>query len=142
MCIPVHILPPQITIHRPKPAAGKDGVSHRGGEPGVLDDGMEGPAGEVFLRPRREVFIRSFQDFTAFQAHGIVCGGAAGNKFLFSNENKLVTLWMPDNMHKVFPSSFHHTTCNGEPANKVRKLLPQFLKPEALRRYVDYDLFW
>ncbi|MED6180818.1 hypothetical protein PIB30_013901 [Stylosanthes scabra] len=66
----------------------------------------------------------------------VVLGGAAGNKFLFSNEYKLVTLWMPDNMHKVFPSSFHHTSCNGEAAKKVRMLLPQFLKPEALRRYV------
>ena len=62
-----------------------------------------------------------------------VFAGAAGNKFLFSNENKLVHAWWPSSVDKVFPSSTQ--TSSKEEAKKMRKLLPQFLKPEALQRY-------
>lgn len=60
--------------------------------------------------------------------------GAACNKFLFSNENKLVTAWWPDSVYKIFPSSLQ--TNSKEEAKKMRKLLPQFLKPEAIQRYI------
>lgn len=63
-----------------------------------------------------------------------VFAGAAGNKFLFSNENKLVQVWWPSSFDKVFPSS--NQTSSKEEAKKMRKLLPQFLKPEALQRYI------
>lgn len=61
----------------------------------------------------------------------IFCGPAC-NKFLFSNENKLVTGWWPDSVNKIFPT----TSNSKEESKKMRKLLPQFLKPEALQRYV------
>nr|AZS32333.1 CYP716 family cytochrome P450 monooxygenase [Lagerstroemia speciosa] len=60
--------------------------------------------------------------------------GSAGNKFLFSNENKLVQAWWPNSVNKVFPSSLQ--TSSKEEAKKMRKMLPQFLKPEALQRYI------
>lgn len=60
--------------------------------------------------------------------------GAASNKFLFSNENKLVQAWWPDSVNKVFPSSTQ--TSSKEEAIKMRKMLPNFLKPEALQRYI------
>jgi len=60
--------------------------------------------------------------------------GAAGNKFLFSNENKLVQAWWPSSVDKVFPSS--NQTSSKEEAIKMRKMLPNFFKPEALQRYV------
>ncbi|KAK9269044.1 hypothetical protein L1049_000812 [Liquidambar formosana] len=63
----------------------------------------------------------------------VVCG-VAGNKFLFSNENKLVVAWWPSSVDKIFPSSLQ--TSSKEEAKKMRKLLPQFLKPEALRSYI------
>ncbi|KAK8506339.1 hypothetical protein V6N13_016442 [Hibiscus sabdariffa] len=63
----------------------------------------------------------------------VLCG-AAGNKFLFSNENKLVTAWWPSSVDKIFPSSLQ--TSSKEESKKMRKLLPQFLKPEALQRYI------
>ncbi|CBI24045.3 unnamed protein product, partial [Vitis vinifera] len=63
-----------------------------------------------------------------------VFAGAAGNKFLFSNENKLVHAWWPSSVDKVFPSSTQ--TSSKEEAKKMRKLLPQFFKPEALQRYI------
>ncbi|KAL2553858.1 Cytochrome [Forsythia ovata] len=63
----------------------------------------------------------------------VLCG-AAGNKFLFSNENKLVQAWWPASFDKVFPSS--NQTSSKEEAIKMRKMLPNFLKPEALQRYI------
>ncbi|XP_021744379.1 beta-amyrin 28-oxidase-like [Chenopodium quinoa] len=60
--------------------------------------------------------------------------GPTGNKFLFSNENKLVTTWWPEAVNKVFPSSLQ--TNSKEESIKMRKLLPQFLKAEALQRYI------
>ncbi|KAL5813750.1 hypothetical protein ACOSQ4_024391 [Xanthoceras sorbifolium] len=63
----------------------------------------------------------------------VVCGATA-NKFLFSNENKLVQAWWPDSVNKIFPSSTQ--TSSKEESKKMRKMLPQFLKPEALMRYI------
>ncbi|KAJ0029922.1 hypothetical protein Pint_13923 [Pistacia integerrima] len=62
--------------------------------------------------------------------------GAASHKFLFSNENKNVISWWPDSVYKIFPSSFQ--TSSKDEAKKMRfKILPQFLKPEALQRYIS-----
>lgn len=58
--------------------------------------------------------------------------GPAGNKFLFSNEYKLVRMWVPDYVNKLFPSKSSAT----DEAMKMRKAFPLFLKPEALTRYV------
>ncbi|XP_058188421.1 beta-amyrin 28-monooxygenase-like [Rhododendron vialii] len=60
----------------------------------------------------------------------VVFCGAAGNKFLFSNENKLVRAWWPSSVNKIFPTS------SKEEAIRLRKMLPNFLKAEALQRYV------
>lgn len=68
------------------------------------------------------------------QPVAILCS-PAGNKFLFSNENKLVVSWWPDAVNKLFPSSLQ--TNSKEEAKKMRKLLPQFLKVEALQRYIS-----
>ncbi|KAF5445643.1 hypothetical protein F2P56_034682, partial [Juglans regia] len=46
----------------------------------------------------------------------------------------LVISWWPDSVNKVFPSSTQ--TSSKEEAKKMRKLLPGFLKPEALQRYI------
>lgn len=63
-----------------------------------------------------------------------VFAGAACNKILFSNENKLVVAWWPDSVNKIFPSSTQ--TSSQEEAKKMRKMIPQFLKPEALQKYI------
>ncbi|KAL7136991.1 hypothetical protein ABFS83_10G065400 [Erythranthe nasuta] len=60
--------------------------------------------------------------------------GPSGNKFLFSNENKLVHSWWPRNVERVFPSSL--LTSAKEESIKMRKLLPGFIKPDSLRNYV------
>ncbi|GAB2230309.1 hypothetical protein Drorol1_Dr00014570 [Drosera rotundifolia] len=58
--------------------------------------------------------------------------GPAGNKFLFSNEDKLVKAWWPDATKKVFTSTVDQVT----EAKRMRKLVPRFLKTEALVNYV------
>ncbi|KAG6403872.1 hypothetical protein SASPL_136106 [Salvia splendens] len=60
--------------------------------------------------------------------------GATGNKFLFSNENKLVQSWWPFSVDKIFSSSIR--TSYKEESIKMRKMLPNFLQPEALHRYI------
>ncbi|XP_058180028.1 beta-amyrin 28-monooxygenase-like [Rhododendron vialii] len=63
----------------------------------------------------------------------ILCG-AEGNEFLFSNEGKVVQVWFPSAISKVFPKpkdeSMH------ESAIKVRKILVPFLKADALHKYI------
>ncbi|KAK6147490.1 hypothetical protein DH2020_018402 [Rehmannia glutinosa] len=90
--------------------------------------------------PEKFIFDRMTKySSTVFRTHllgekaAVFCG-AAGNKFLFSNENKLVQAWWPSSVDKIFPSSTQ--TSSKEEAIKMRKMLPSFLKPEALHRYV------
>ncbi|KAM7477441.1 hypothetical protein LguiA_025654 [Lonicera macranthoides] len=66
----------------------------------------------------------------------LVFCGAAGNKFLFSNENKLVQAWWPSSVDKIFPSSNQNQSSSKEEAIKMRRMLPNFFKPEALRGYI------
>ncbi|KAL8040707.1 hypothetical protein ABFX02_10G115500 [Erythranthe guttata] len=63
-----------------------------------------------------------------------VFGGASGNKFLFSNENKLVRVWFPSGIDRIFPSSTRSSS--EEEGIKLRRMLHNFLKTEALRRYI------
>ncbi|EOY17368.1 hypothetical protein QUC31_001434 [Theobroma cacao] len=62
--------------------------------------------------------------------------GAAGNKFLFSGQNKYVTSWWPRPMKKAFldPSSVDNSSA--EESTKLRAYLPSLLKPESLQHYV------
>ncbi|GLT38201.1 hypothetical protein SLA2020_124650 [Shorea laevis] len=71
-----------------------------------------------------------FKTSILFEPMAVLCW-AAGNKFLFSNENKLVTSWWPDTVNKIFPSSTQ--TSSKEESKMLRQMLPTFLKPEALQ---------
>ncbi|KAK6263849.1 hypothetical protein QUC31_011977 [Theobroma cacao] len=89
---------------------------------------------EKFLNDRMAKYSSQvFKTSILGESMAVVCG-AAGNKFLFSNENKLVTAWWPDSVNKIFPSSTQ--TSSKEESKKMRKMLPNFLKPEALQRYI------
>ncbi|CAN4110042.1 unnamed protein product [Withania somnifera] len=92
-----------------------------------------------------------FRTHLLLEKSAVFCG-AAGNKFLFSNENKLVQVWWPDTVNKIFPSSAdQNNTSIHEQGIKMRRLLPNFFKPEALQRYVGimdsiaqrhFESFW
>ncbi|KAI3963641.1 hypothetical protein MKW98_021881 [Papaver atlanticum] len=89
---------------------------------------------ENFIRERMKKYSKDiFRTSLLGESVAVLCG-PAGNKFLFSNENKLVVAWWPKTVEKIFPSP---SNISGQAeAKKMRKLLPQFLKPEALHRYI------
>ncbi|KAK3206619.1 hypothetical protein Dsin_020665 [Dipteronia sinensis] len=64
----------------------------------------------------------------------VFCGPAA-NKFLFSNENKLISVWYPVTLKKIFPTSTKEF--GKEQSKKIRQLLPNFLKVEGLMNYIS-----
>lgn len=89
---------------------------------------------EKFIFDRMTKYSSNVFKTSIFGEPAAVFCGAACNKFLFSNENKLVQAWWPDSVNKVFPSSTQ--TSSKEEAIKMRKMLPNFFKPEALQRYI------
>ncbi|KAL8127563.1 beta-amyrin 28-monooxygenase-like [Apium graveolens] len=89
---------------------------------------------EKFIFDRLAKYSSNIFKTSIFGESTAVFCGAACNKFLFSNENKLVQAWWPDSVNKIFPSS--EQTSSKEEAIKMRKMLPNFLKPEALQRYI------
>lgn len=58
-----------------------------------------------------------------------------GNKFIFSNENKLVKAWWPRNFVKVFDIS-QKTTIRDEATRMKKLMFPLLLKPNSLIKYV------
>lgn len=89
---------------------------------------------EKFIFDRMTKYSSDVFKTSIFGEKAAIFCGAACNKFLFSNENKLVTAWWPSSVNKVFPSS--QETSAKEEAKKMRKMLPNFMKPEALQRYI------
>ncbi|XP_057467392.1 beta-amyrin 28-monooxygenase-like [Actinidia eriantha] len=89
---------------------------------------------EKFIFDRIAKFRSNVFRTSLLGSPAVVFCGSAGNKFLFSNENKLVQAWWPSSVDKIFPSSTQ--TSSKEEAIRLRKMLPNFLKPEALQRYI------
>ncbi|CAI0628095.1 unnamed protein product [Linum tenue] len=119
--------------NHPNLPPGRPGIPYLGETLAFLTTGWIGRP-EKFVTDR----IREFSS-SAFKTHiigkpTVVLTGAEGNKFLFTNENKLVVVWWPDSVSKIFP--FSETTSIHEESRRFRKFLPQFMKPEALQRYV------
>ena len=89
-----------------------------------------------FVKDRMNKYSRQVFKTSLLEANMAVICGALGNKFLFSNEDKLVVSWWQRSMKKIlcFPSVFDETLViyNFKPPT----FLPQFLKPEALQHYI------
>ncbi|KAJ0020201.1 hypothetical protein Pint_32426 [Pistacia integerrima] len=99
-----------------------------------LSNGRKGHP-EKFIFDRIAKYSSQIFKTSIFTEPTVVVCGAALNKFLFSNENKLVTAWWPDSVNKIFPTTAQ--TSSKEESKNLRKMLPNFLKPEALMRYID-----
>lgn len=112
---------------------GKMGLPYIGESLEFLNSGRKGFP-EKFIYDRMAKYSSQVFKTSILGEPTVVVCGAIANKFLFSNENKLVQAWWPDSVNKIFPSSTQ--TSSKEEAKKMRKLLPNFLKPEALMRYV------
>lgn len=112
---------------------GKTGLPFIGESLSFLFAGYKGEP-ENFIFDRIKRFSSNTFKTHLFGAEGAVFAGSSGNKFLFSNENKLVRTWWPKSIDKVFPSSTQ--TSSTDEMIKMRKMLPNFFKAEALRNYI------
>ena len=80
----------------------------------------------------------------------VICG-ASGNRFLFSNEDKLVSSWWPSLMKKILYSPSLFDNPPKEDLMRPSSSVHEFLKPEALKHYVEImdmmarkhvDMYW
>ncbi|KAL1364891.1 hypothetical protein HN51_013036 [Arachis hypogaea] len=87
-----------------------------------------------FIQERMERYdSRVFKTSFLGDPMAVFCG-TAGNKFLFSNENKNVQVWWPSSIKKLLRSSLVNKV--GDEAKMTRRLLLTFLNPEILRNFV------
>ena len=89
-----------------------------------------------FVRDRMNKYSSQVFKTSLLEANMAVICGASGNKFLFSNEDKLVVSWWQRSMKKIlcFPSVLNETLARDN--FKPPTFLPQYLKPEALQHYI------
>ncbi|KAL3513874.1 hypothetical protein ACH5RR_026591 [Cinchona calisaya] len=90
---------------------------------------------EKFVTERRKRYDSDniFRTSLIGQPMAILCN-AEGSKFLFSNEKKLVQVWWPSSMDKMFPKSGNE--CSNEHSRRIRKVLHLILKADVLQEYV------
>lgn len=118
----------------------------------VIGETLEFGNPEKFIKDRMSKYSPEvFQTCLMGENMAVMCG-ASGNKFLFSNEDKLVTSWWPSFMKKILysPSLFDKPSTEDN-LMKPHSSLHQFLKPEALKHYVEImdmlahkhiDIYW
>ncbi|KAK2991329.1 hypothetical protein RJ640_007549 [Escallonia rubra] len=118
----------------PRFPPGKTGWPLVGEAPELVALGRNGTP-DRFVRERMEKFSPEvFKTSLAGETMAVFCG-ASGNKFLFSNENKLIASWWPPTMEKIITSKDSQTNFTLL-IKKLRKILLESLKPEALQKYV------
>lgn len=89
---------------------------------------------EKFVKERADKYsTKIFKTSLIGESMAVFCG-AEGNKFLFSNEAKLVQLWWPKAINKIFPKS--NDDFMKEDSAKVRKILQPFLKADSLQKHI------
>ncbi|KAD2394508.1 hypothetical protein E3N88_41485 [Mikania micrantha] len=100
-----------------------------------VDFGLLGP--QKFIKKRMDKYSTNvFRTSLLGEKMAFICG-PQGNKFVFTNENKLLTSWWPKSLNKVLLFT--------EVINKDQKVVApllansvhDILKPEALKQYVS-----
>ncbi|XP_065851131.1 beta-amyrin 28-monooxygenase-like [Euphorbia lathyris] len=89
---------------------------------------------EKFINDRRKKHNRKLFKTSLLGQPMVLFGDADGNKFIFSNENKIVTPWWPSSVDKFFDTE---NVSKVESAMKMRKFVTPVLKPDSLRKYVE-----
>ncbi|KAB5512572.1 hypothetical protein DKX38_029600 [Salix brachista] len=91
---------------------------------------------EKFINDRvRKYSPEVFQTSLLGHNMAVFCG-SGGNKFLFSSENKSVTGWLPHPLVKILFSPERVINSFKEESAKLRKFLPELLKPEPLQHFI------
>ncbi|XP_060183700.1 beta-amyrin 28-monooxygenase-like [Lycium barbarum] len=87
---------------------------------------------EKFVKDRIEKYKSKIFKTSLMGEKMVVLGSASGNKFLFSNENKQVTVWWPVTIRRILGSCL--VTTAGEEAKLMRKMISSFTSPDAFSR--------
>nr|BBG80451.1 cytochrome P450 716D59 [Avicennia marina] len=96
-----------------------------------LRAGLDG-APEKFIQERRAKYgSHVFKTSLMGEPVAVLCG-PVGNKLLFSNENKLVTIWWPSSVRKLLGPCL--ATSAGDKGRRMRKMVSYFVSPDALTR--------
>ncbi|XP_061363489.1 beta-amyrin 28-monooxygenase-like [Gastrolobium bilobum] len=98
-----------------------------------LRSGREGNIFRFIQERMNKYDSRVFKTSMLGDPMAVFCG-PAGNKFLFSNENKNVQVWWPSSIRKLLRLSLVMKV--GDEAKMTKKLLMGFLNPEALRNWL------
>ncbi|KAI3450917.1 hypothetical protein Pfo_007582 [Paulownia fortunei] len=96
-----------------------------------LRAGLDGTP-EKFIKERTEKYKSQVFKTSLMGEHMAVLCGPAGNKFLFSNENKLVTVWWPSSVRKLLGPCI--ATSGGDEGKQMRKMVSYFVSPDAFTR--------
>ncbi|CAK9158295.1 unnamed protein product, partial [Ilex paraguariensis] len=99
-----------------------------------IDFVLSGP--QKFISRRMNKYSpQIFRTSSLGEKLSVFCG-AAGNKFLFMNDGKLLTSWWPQSLKKVliFPSYAENSA--KELGALQHSFLQEILKPEALKLYI------
>ncbi|KAL4576038.1 hypothetical protein LXL04_012128 [Taraxacum kok-saghyz] len=84
---------------------------------------------EKFIIDRMNKFSHHVFRTSLMLENAAVFCGPAGNKFLFSNENKFVQYWLPASVKKIIPFSHQEA--------ETLKMIRHHFKPEIIRQYVS-----
>ncbi|CAI0444790.1 unnamed protein product, partial [Linum tenue] len=93
----------QAQYNFPNLPPGQPGLPYVGETLDFISSGWKG-CPEKFVNDRVTKFSSDVFKTNTVGNPPVVLARAAGNKFLFSNENKLVVAWWPDSVKKIFPS--------------------------------------
>ncbi|KAM7519168.1 hypothetical protein LguiB_018130 [Lonicera macranthoides] len=95
---------------------------------------MSGP--QKFVNDRMKKYSPDVFQTSLFGKKMAVFCGATGNKFLFTNENKLLTVWLPQSVRKALLIPSFDESSLKELSVIFRSFLHDILKPEALKQYI------
>ncbi|EYU39276.1 hypothetical protein MIMGU_mgv1a023490mg, partial [Erythranthe guttata] len=96
-----------------------------------LRAGLDGTP-EKFVKERSDKYkSQVFKTLLMGENMAVFCG-SSGNKFLFSNENKLVTVWWPSSVRQLLGPCL--ATSGGDEGKQMRKMVSYFLGPDAFTR--------
>ncbi|KAG8387385.1 hypothetical protein BUALT_Bualt02G0015800 [Buddleja alternifolia] len=87
---------------------------------------------ERFLKERMLKYKSQVLKTKIMGEHMAILCGPAGNKFLFSNENKLVTVWWPSSVKKLLGKCI--VMSGGIEGMQMRKMVSYFVSPDAFTK--------
>lgn len=96
---------------------------------------------EKFALDRKQKYSSNVFKTSLLREPMVMFCTAEGNKFLFSNESRLVSSWFPK-IFDVLASNTFNGPSGAEAAMRMKKIVRPFLKPDSLQKFIGtMDLF-